>query len=107
MAGPEGYLGLEIALGVGIARRAEGRDEEVRVVHLARHRIEAPCRQPNRQTACRPPRASAASSVRGAFAIRHKARRSGIPVALDMLGAMLLPQDHQRHAAIIAIRCAC
>src|SRR6202030_1306993 len=35
-----GSVSLQRALGVGVARRAEYRDEEVRLVHLARHRID-------------------------------------------------------------------
>src|ERR1700680_4831540 len=45
----------------------------------------APCHQPSRRTTCRPPRASAASSARGGFAV--KLAEAGISVAVDMLGA--------------------
>ena len=100
---PVGQRLAPARLGVGIARRAEGRDEEVRVVHLARHRIDDRHRVASpidKQLVARhvrlPHRRCEASSP---FAV--KLAEAGISVTLDVLGAMLLPQDHQRHAATL------
>jgi hypothetical protein len=100
---PVGQRLAPARLGVGIARRAEGRDEQVRVVHLARHRIDDRHRVTgpvDKQLVARhmrlPHRRCEAPSP---FAV--KLAEAGISVALDMLSAMLLPQDHQRHAAAL------
>ena len=100
---PVGQRLAPARLGVGVARRAECRDEEVRVVHLARHRIDDRHRVASpvdKQLVARhvglPHRRREAPSP---FAV--KLAEAGISVAVDMLGAMLLPQDHQRHAATL------
>ena len=64
--------------GVGVVRRAERRDEDVRAMLLARRGIEHRrwCRRPNRRTASRRPHASGASSARCASASRCSARRT-------------------------------
>src|SRR5258708_6125018 len=90
-------------LGVGVARCAERRDEEGRLVYLARHRTDDRRGVPSpvdEQLVTRhvrlPHRRREAPSP---FAV--KLAEAGIAVAVDMRGAMLLPQDHQRHAATL------
>ena len=88
-------------LRIRIARRAESGDEQVRLVHLAGHRIDdgnrvaspideqlvtRQVRLPHDRRQPLPPLAVQLAEVR-------------VAVAVGTFGAMLLPQDHQRDAA--------
>jgi len=92
-------------LRVRVARRAECRDEQMRRVHLARHRID------DRHRVAGP---VDEQLVAGHVRLPHDRRQTLPPftvklaearvaVAVRALAAMLLPQDHQRHAASLQL----
>ena len=100
-ADPVGQRLAPARLGVGVARRAEHRDEQVGFVQLARHRID------DRHRVAGP---VDEQLVAGQMRLAHDRRQALPPFDVDIaearvavprraFGTVLLPQRHQRHAS--------
>src|SRR5437899_452386 len=91
---PVGQRLAPACLGVGVARSTEYRDEEVGLVHLARHRIDDRHRVTSpvdeQLIACHVGLSHRRREAPSPLAV--KLTEAGISVAIDIRGAMLLPQ---------------